>query len=61
MDAREELYLFIKKNGPMAMNRIAAFEIKHMGGRMGMIEELIENGYVEENNGLYAVTAKSFE
>lgn len=60
LGAREKMYFYIKENGPMARNMIEVFQIKNQECREEL-KSLIDDGYVIEKDGLFAVTGKNFE
>lgn len=57
---KEELYFYIKEKGPMGRSAIGVF-VAAKGICAGKLMELINEGYVIEKNGLYAVTGKEFD
>ena len=59
-DAREELYFHIKENGPVGKSAIGVF-VAVRPECTGKLNELINEGYVIEKDGLYAVSQKEFE
>lgn len=60
LSALEKMYIYIKKNNCVSEDRIGAF-IAGNPECVGVLDKLIQEGYVVVENGLYTVTQKEFK
>ncbi len=57
---KKEVYFYIQKEGPISINYFRVKFITKIPKAGKALEELVNEGYIEEKDDLYAITSKIY-